>query len=79
MHVRMIQFIKGVWKTGEQRSLLQLAPYFELERVGHGFTIERVFRDERVAMDEHEARARAGSGAGARDRTRRRARRGHPG
>src|SRR5919202_3281492 len=59
MRVRMIQFIKGVWKTGEQRSLPLLAPYFELERVGHGFTIEGL-RDERIPMDEHEARARAG-------------------
>ncbi|HEY7063919.1 MAG TPA: cob(I)yrinic acid a,c-diamide adenosyltransferase [Chloroflexota bacterium] len=59
MRVRMIQFIKGVWKTGEQRTLPQLAPYFELERVGHGFTIDGL-RDERIPMDEHEARARAG-------------------
>ena len=59
MRVRMIQFIKGVWKTGEQRTLPLLAPYFELERVGHGFTLDGL-RDERVPMDEHEARARAG-------------------
>ena len=59
MRVRMIQFIKGVWKTGEQRTLLQLAPYFELERMGQGFTLDGL-RDERVPMDEHEAKARAG-------------------
>jgi cob(I)alamin adenosyltransferase len=59
MRVRMIQFIKGVWKTGEQRTLPLLAPYFELERVGQGFTLDGL-RDERVPMDEHEARARAG-------------------
>jgi cob(I)alamin adenosyltransferase len=59
MRVRMIQFIKGVWKTGEQRTLPLLAPYFELERIGQGFTIDGL-RDERVPMDEHEARARAG-------------------
>src|SRR5581483_11390625 len=58
MKVRMIQFIKGTWKTGEQRSLALLAPYFELERIGHGFTIEGL-RDERIPMDEHQARARA--------------------
>ncbi|MBX5493520.1 MAG: cob(I)yrinic acid a,c-diamide adenosyltransferase [Chloroflexi bacterium] len=58
MRVRMIQFIKGTWKTGEQRALAQLAPYFELERIGHGFTIEGL-RDERIPMDEHHARARA--------------------
>ncbi len=59
MRVRMIQFIKGVWKTGEQRTLPLLAPYFELERVGHGFTLDGL-RDERVPMSEHEARARSG-------------------
>ena len=58
MRVRMIQFIKGAWKTGEQFSLPQLAPYFELERIGHGFTLEWL-RDERIPQDEHEARARA--------------------
>jgi cob(I)alamin adenosyltransferase len=59
MRVRMIQFIKGVWKTGEQRSLPLLAPYFELERMGQGFTLEGL-RDERIPLSEHEARARAG-------------------
>jgi cob(I)alamin adenosyltransferase len=59
MRVRMIQFIKGVWKTGEQRALPQLAPYFELERMGQGFTIEGL-RDVRIPMEEHQARARAG-------------------
>jgi cob(I)alamin adenosyltransferase len=59
MRVRMIQFIKGVWKTGEQRTLPLLAPYFELERIGSGFTLDGL-RDERIPMDEHEARARAG-------------------
>src|SRR5215217_7755265 len=59
MQVRMIQFIKGTWKTGEQRSLAALAPYFELERIGQGFTLDGL-RDERIPMDEHHARARAG-------------------
>jgi cob(I)alamin adenosyltransferase len=59
MRVRMIQFIKGVWKTGEQRTLPLLAPYFELERMGQGFTLDNL-RDERIPMDEHEAKARAG-------------------
>jgi cob(I)alamin adenosyltransferase len=59
MRVRMIQFIKGVWKTGEQRTLPLLAPYFELERVGQGFTLDGL-RDERIPMSEHEGRARAG-------------------
>ena len=58
MRVRMIQFIKGTWKTGEQRSLPLLAPYFELERIGVGFTLDGL-RDERIPMDEHQARARA--------------------
>src|SRR4051812_33889822 len=59
MRVRMIQFIKGTWKTGEQRTLPLLVPYFELERIGQGFTIDGL-RDERIPMDEHQARARAG-------------------
>ena len=61
MRVRMIQFIKGTWKTGEQRSLPLLAPYFELERIGVGFTLDGL-RDERIPMDEHQARARARPG-----------------
>lgn len=59
MRVRVIQFIKGRWKTGEQEALKALAPNLELVRTGRGFTLERL-RDQRIPMDEHHAAARAG-------------------
>ena len=59
MHVRIIQFIKGVWKTGEVEALKGLAPIIQIERAGRGFTIERL-RDPRIPMDEHRAAAQAG-------------------
>jgi cob(I)alamin adenosyltransferase len=59
MHVRIIQFIKGVWKTGEVEVLKGLAPLVEVERAGRGFTIERL-RDPRIPMDEHKAAAQEG-------------------
>src|SRR6476620_11091470 len=52
MHVLALQFIKGAWKTGEIEAIKQLAPYFELVRMGRGFTIERL-RDERISDEEH--------------------------
>ena len=59
MQVRIIQFIKGVWKTGEVEALKALAPMIQIERAGRGFTIERL-RDPRIPMDEHRAAAQAG-------------------
>ena len=59
MTVRVIQFIKGAWKTGEVTSLAALAPYLEIERSGRGFTIERL-RDERITDEEHVVAAQAG-------------------
>ncbi|HZP95531.1 MAG TPA: cob(I)yrinic acid a,c-diamide adenosyltransferase [Candidatus Limnocylindria bacterium] len=59
MRVRVIQFIKGAWKTGEVAAVAKLAPSFEIVRAGRGFTIERL-RDERIPMEEHAAAARAG-------------------
>ena len=59
MRVRVIQFIKGSWKTGEVEAVKQLAPFFEIVRAGRGFTIERL-RDERIPMEEHVAAAQAG-------------------
>jgi cob(I)alamin adenosyltransferase len=50
--VLIVQFIKGQWKTGEQHTLPLLSPYVRLERMGKGFTIERL-RNKRIAMDEH--------------------------
>ncbi len=59
MRVRVIQFIKGTWKTGEVEAVKPLAPYFEIHRAGRGFTIERL-RDPRIPMEEHVAAAQAG-------------------
>src|SRR5579885_1271874 len=60
MKVRMIQFIKGTWKTGEQRSLALLAPYFELERIGQGFTIEACATSASRWTSTRRGRARPG-------------------
>lgn len=54
--VLIVQFIKGQWKTGEQHTLPVLAPTIRLERMGKGFTIERL-RNRRVALDEHQRAA----------------------
>ncbi|MBI2324745.1 MAG: cob(I)yrinic acid a,c-diamide adenosyltransferase [Chloroflexi bacterium] len=59
MRVRIIQFIKGSWRTGEQATLRRLAPEIELTRAGRGFTIERL-RDARISDEEHGTAARAG-------------------
>ena len=59
MRVRIIQFIKGQWKSGEREALQKLAPYVELNLMGRGFTIERL-RDERIPMYDHQAAAREG-------------------
>ena len=59
MRVRVIQFIKGTWKTGEVEAVKPLAPHFEIVRAGRGFTIERL-RDPRIPMSEHVAAAQAG-------------------
>jgi len=59
MRVRVIQFIKGSWKTGEVEAVKPLAPLFEIVRAGLGFTIDRL-RDPRIAMDEHKAAAQVG-------------------
>jgi len=57
LRVRIIQFIKGQWKSGE-REILETLPQVELSVMGRGFTIERL-RDPRIPMDEHQAAARA--------------------
>ena len=59
LRVRVVQFIKGTWKTGEVEAAKALAPYLEIERAGRGFTIERL-RDERISDEEHRAAAQAG-------------------
>jgi cob(I)alamin adenosyltransferase len=59
MRVRVIQFIKGSWKTGEVEAVKPLAPLFEIVRAGLGFTIDRL-RDPRIELDAHRAAAQAG-------------------
>ena len=59
LHVRIIQFIKGAWKTGEVEALRALAPWVELSRAGRGFTIDGL-RDEGIPMADHAAAARRG-------------------
>ncbi len=57
MPVKVIQFIKGAWKTGERTAIESHLPGIEVEVGGRGFTVERL-RDPRVPMDEHRAAAR---------------------
>ena len=59
MRVRVIQFIKGSWKTGELEAVKAFAPNFEIVRAGRGFTIESL-RDPRIPMEEHAVAAQAG-------------------
>ncbi len=58
MPVKVVQFIKGAWKTGEREAIRASLPGIEVETGGLGFTIERL-RDPRIPMDEHRAAARA--------------------
>ena len=57
MRVRIVQFIKGQWKSGERAALESLVPYVELSLMGRGFTIDRL-RDPRIPLDDHAAAAR---------------------
>lgn len=54
MRVLVVQFIKGTWRTGEQRAARWL-PGLEWYRGGYGFVR---FRPSRRTEDEHAARAR---------------------
>jgi cob(I)alamin adenosyltransferase len=59
MRVAIVQFIKGSWQTGEVRALARTDLPITVERVGLGFTIERL-RDPRIPMEAHGAAARDG-------------------
>ena|SRR5258708_1640924 len=59
MPVRVVQFIKGSWKTGERTAFTELVPLVDIAAEGRGFTIERL-RDPAVSDDEH---AQAGRNA----------------
>jgi cob(I)alamin adenosyltransferase len=52
MPVRVIQFIKGSWKTGERTAFLESLPVVEIAAEGRGFTIESL-RDHAIPMEEH--------------------------
>jgi cob(I)alamin adenosyltransferase len=54
MKVRMIQFVKGTWRTGESRMASRLRPDFELLTMGRGFLSPL---RSRASMEEHAAAA----------------------
>jgi cob(I)alamin adenosyltransferase len=56
--VKIVQFIKGSWKTGEREAIHEHLPGIEVEVGGRGFTIERL-RNPKVPMTEHQLAARA--------------------
>jgi cob(I)alamin adenosyltransferase len=58
MPVKVIQFIKGAWKTGEREAIKRGLPEIEVDVGGKGFTIERL-RDPKIPMPEHHLAARA--------------------
>ena len=58
MPVKVVQFIKGSWKTGERDAIERALPEIEVEVGGRGFTIERL-RDPKIPMPEHRLAARA--------------------
>jgi cob(I)alamin adenosyltransferase len=58
MPVKVIQFIKGAWKTGEREAIKRGLPEIEVDVGGKGFTIERL-RDPKIPMPEHHMAARA--------------------
>ncbi len=58
MPVKVVQFIKGAWRTGEREAIRARVPEIEVEVGGRGFTIERL-RNPRIEMSEHHLAARA--------------------
>jgi cob(I)alamin adenosyltransferase len=58
MPVKVIQFIKGSWKTGEREAINRSVPEIDVEVGGRGFTIERL-RDPKIPIPEHHLAARA--------------------
>ncbi len=55
--VLMIQFVKGPWKSGEQKAVEALAPNFKLVKTGKGFF--KIMGD-RLPEEEHKEAARLG-------------------
>ena len=58
MPVKVVQFIKGAWKTGEREAITRGLPEIDVEVGGRGFTIERL-RDQKIPMTDHQLAARA--------------------
>jgi cob(I)alamin adenosyltransferase len=58
MPVKVIQFIKGSWRSGEREAIQRGLPEIEVDVGGRGFTIERL-RDPNVPIPEHHLAARA--------------------
>src|SRR5260370_17568886 len=52
MPVRIVQFIKGSWKTGERTAFTEWVPGVEIAAEGRGFTIDSL-RDPQVSDEEH--------------------------
>jgi cob(I)alamin adenosyltransferase len=59
LDVAIVQFIKGVWKTGEVTAIGRTGLPITIDRTGLGFTVERL-RDPRIPMEDHVAAAQAG-------------------
>ncbi len=57
MPVKVIQFIKGAWKSGEREAIRAWVPVIEVEVGGRGFTIDHL-RDPKIETSEHERAAR---------------------
>jgi cob(I)alamin adenosyltransferase len=57
MSVKIIQFIKGSWKSGEREAIRKYLPGIEVEVGGKGFTIERL-RNPKIPMEAHAQAAR---------------------
>ncbi len=56
--VKVVQFIKGAWRTGEREAIRAHLPGIEVEVGGKGFTIDRL-RDPKIPMTDHERAARS--------------------
>ena len=57
LRVRVIQFVKGGWRSGELAAAERLAPDLEITQTGRGFTLEGLGRKD-VAREEHVLAAR---------------------
>ncbi|GAC1573207.1 MAG: cob(I)yrinic acid a,c-diamide adenosyltransferase [Candidatus Dormibacteria bacterium] len=57
LEVRIIQFIKGSWKTGERTAFIDLIPQVDISADGRGFTVDHL-RDPSVTREEHEEAGR---------------------